>query len=65
MSRSGGHTGKRIFNPFNLHQNDLKDKGRIKFERFESRIKTKPLWWFIIAILFVIILYWYLKINFS
>jgi hypothetical protein len=56
---------RRDFNPFNLSSEKPDHKKRIKFERLPKRIKTKPVWWFIIAFLFIIILYWYLKINVS
>ena len=56
---------RRNFNPFNLSPEEPDLKKRVKFERFPSRIRTKPVWWFVIAFIFVIILYWYLKMNVS
>jgi len=59
------YRNSRIFNPFNLSSEETDRKKRLKFERFPKRIKTKPVWWFIVAFIFVIIIYWYLKINIS
>ena len=59
------YSSRKDFNPFNLNSEDPGRTKRIKFDRFPTRIKTKPVWWFIVAFIFVIIIYWYLKLNVS
>jgi len=60
-----GNYSKRNFNPFNLNSEQPNRTKRIKFDRFPTKIKTKPVWWFIMAFIFVIIIYWYLNFNSS
>ncbi len=64
MYSSGRKNQKREFNPFNIRENHTDNKYHIKFERMDARIRTKPFWWFILALVFVIILYWYLNVRF-
>jgi len=47
------------FDPFNI---ESKDK-RIQFERLGSSVRTKPLWWYLMVFIIVLIIYWYLKDN--
>jgi hypothetical protein len=55
---------KREFNPFNLRENNTDNKNQIRFERMGTRIKTRPLWWLILGLLFALYLYWYLNTKF-
>ncbi len=45
------------FDPFNI---ESKEK-RIQFERLGSSVRTKPLWWYLMVFIIVLIIYWYLK----
>ena len=64
MYASNSNHHRRRIDPFNLIYEREKETGEIKFDRLPKRVRTKPLWYFIMLFMLVLIIYWYLNAKF-
>ena len=49
------------FDPFNLSSQTDSEHGKIKFERLQSSVKTRSIWWLLAAGIIVYLAYLYLN----